>query len=145
MVESRHIECTINTDEINSFQAKVPFFTFLKIENRWLSNVSLGYRNIIFSLNRLKFTLKLCLFCFQNFETFAVNYKTTNCKITTSRCLRQKTAICSTVSFNSFMKKVVSYKNQSIDMLSKLMDCFVYDRNLCHERVKGMNYRVIIT
>ena len=54
MVEWRHIECIINIDEINSFQTNVPFFTFLKTENRWLSNVSWGYRNITFSLNGLK-------------------------------------------------------------------------------------------
>ena len=54
MAESSHIECIINIDEINSFQANIPFFAFLKTEKHWLSNVSWGYRNIIFSLNGLK-------------------------------------------------------------------------------------------
>ena len=43
------------------------------------------------------------------------------------------------------MKKVLSYKNQPIDLQSKLIDWFVYDRNLCHEAVKGMNYPANIT
>ena len=59
MVESRHIECIINIDEINSFQTNVPFFTFLKTENCWLSNVSWGYRNITFSLNEIKVYIEI--------------------------------------------------------------------------------------
>ena len=43
------------------------------------------------------------------------------------------------------MKKVLSYKNQSIDLQSKLKDWFLYDRNFGHERVKGMNYPTKIT
>ena len=31
----------------------------------------------------------------------------------------------------------ISYRNQSIDLLFKLMDWFLYDRDFCHERVKG--------
>ena len=30
----------------------------------------------------------------------------------------------------------LSYKNQSIDLLRKSMDWFLYDRDLCHERIK---------
>ena len=30
-----------------------------------------------------------------------------------------------------------SYRNHSIDLLSKLLDCFLYARNLRHERVKS--------
>ena len=41
---------------------------------------------------------------------------------------------------NSFMTESVSYKNQSIDLLFKSMDWFLYDRDLRHERV---NWRVI--
>ena len=41
---------------------------------------------------------------------------------------------------NSFMTESVSYKNQSIDLLCKSMDWFLYDRDLRHERV---NWRVI--
>ena len=37
---------------------------------------------------------------------------------------------------NSFMREVLSYRNQSIDLLSKSMDRFLYDRGLRHERVK---------
>ena len=33
-----------------------------------------------------------------------------------------------------------SYRNQSIDMRSKSMEWFLYDRDRRHERVKGMNY-----
>ena len=29
----------------------------------------------------------------------------------------------------------LSYKNQSIDLLLKSMDWFLYDNGLCHERV----------
>ena len=36
---------------------------------------------------------------------------------------------------NSFMTEVPSYINQSIDLLCKSIDRFLYDRYLCHERV----------
>ena len=64
MVESRHIECIINIDEINSFQTNVPFFTSLKTENRWLSDVCWGYRNITFSLNGLKVYIEIMFVLF---------------------------------------------------------------------------------
>ena len=64
MVESRPIESIINIDEINSFQTNVPFFTFLKTENRWLSNVSWGYRNITFSLNGLNVYIEIMFVLF---------------------------------------------------------------------------------
>ena len=38
-----------------------------------------------------------------------------------------------------FMTQVLSYRNKSIDLHSKLMDWFLYDRNLRHERVKGLS------
>ena len=34
------------------------------------------------------------------------------------------------------MTEVLSYKNQSIDLLSKSMDWFLFDRELRYERVK---------
>ena len=38
--------------------------------------------------------------------------------------------------FNSFMTEVsIIYRNQSINLLCKSMDWFLYDRNLRHERV----------
>ena len=33
-------------------------------------------------------------------------------------------------------QRSLSYRNQSIDLLCKSMDCFLYDRDLLHERVK---------
>ena len=33
-------------------------------------------------------------------------------------------------------RKSLSYRKQSIDLQSKSMDCFLYDRNLRHERIK---------
>ena len=36
-------------------------------------------------------------------------------------------------------RKPISYRNQSIDLLSKSMDWFLYDIGLCHERVKPLN------
>ena len=39
-------------------------------------------------------------------------------------------------SCNSFMTKVLSYRNQSINLQSKPIDWFLYDRELPHERVK---------
>ena len=30
----------------------------------------------------------------------------------------------------------LSYRNQSIDLLCKSLECFLYDRDLVHERVK---------
>ena len=37
--------------------------------------------------------------------------------------------------FNSFMRWSISYRNQSIDLLGKSMNWFVYDRDLRHGRV----------
>ena len=37
---------------------------------------------------------------------------------------------------NSFIKQAPVYRNQSIDMQSKSMDCFLYERDLRHERFK---------
>ena len=44
---------------------------------------------------------------------------------------------------NSFRGEVsLSYRNQSIDLRSKSMDWFLYDRDLRHERVKAKeNYQ----
>ena len=40
--------------------------------------------------------------------------------------------------FNSFMtERSISYRNQSINLESKSMDWFLYDRDLHHEKVKG--------
>ena len=39
--------------------------------------------------------------------------------------------------FNSFMRRPQPYRNQSIDLQSKLMDWFLYDNGLRHERVKN--------
>ena len=43
---------------------------------------------------------------------------------------------------NSFMTEVPRYRNQSIDLLSKSVDWFLYDRDLRHERVKWKNSEV---
>ena len=40
--------------------------------------------------------------------------------------------------FNSFMTEAVSYRNQSIDLLLKSLDWFLYDNGLRHERVKTL-------
>ena len=45
-----------------------------------------------------------------------------------------KTITLSSV-FNSFMTKVPSYRNQFIDLQSKSMNWFLYNRDLRHERV----------
>ena len=37
---------------------------------------------------------------------------------------------------NSLMTEVLPYRNQSIDLQSKSMDWFLYDKDLCPERVK---------
>ena len=44
--------------------------------------------------------------------------------------------------FNCFMTGSVTYGNQSFDLLSKLTDWFLYDRNLRHERVKAWEERL---
>ena len=36
-------------------------------------------------------------------------------------------------------RRALSYRNQSIDLLRKSMDWFLYDNNLRHERVKLVN------
>ena len=38
-------------------------------------------------------------------------------------------------SLNFYMKKFLSYRNQFIDLLCKLMGWFLYDRSIRHERV----------
>ena len=40
---------------------------------------------------------------------------------------------------NSFMTEALSYRNQSIDLMRKSMDWFLYDNGLRHERVNS-NY-----
>ena len=37
-------------------------------------------------------------------------------------------------------QRSLSYRNHSIDLLSTSMDWFLYDRDLCHERVNSYNY-----
>ena len=34
-------------------------------------------------------------------------------------------------------RRSLSYRNQLIDLQNKSMDWFLYDRDLCHERVEG--------
>ena len=41
--------------------------------------------------------------------------------------------------FNSFMTESLSYRNQSIDLLCKSMDWFLYDTNLHQERINALN------
>ena len=43
-----------------------------------------------------------------------------------------KSIFCLTISW----RRPSSYRNQSIDLLCKTMDWFLYDNGLCHERVK---------
>ena len=38
-------------------------------------------------------------------------------------------------------RRQLSYRNQSIDLLRKSMDWFLYDNDLRHERVKGIKFR----
>ena len=42
------------------------------------------------------------------------------------------------VFFNTSCRKSRSYRNQSVDLQGKSMDCFLHDRDLRHERVKGI-------
>ena len=35
-------------------------------------------------------------------------------------------------------RRSLSHRNQSIDLLCKSLDCFLYDRDLCHKRVKDL-------
>ena len=41
------------------------------------------------------------------------------------------------------MTEVTIYRNQWIDLLSKSMDWFLYDRDLRHERVKALFWAFI--
>ena len=45
-------------------------------------------------------------------------------------------SICMTVPLTLSWRRTLSYRNQSIYLLYKLMDWFLYDRDLRHERVK---------
>ena len=47
------------------------------------------------------------------------------------------TAWFRTIFINSFMMEVVIMENQSIDLLCKSMDLFLYDNGLRHERVNS--------
>ena len=50
-------------------------------------------------------------------------------------CLSQK--------INFSWRRSLSYRNQSIDLQSKAVDWFLYDRDLRHERVRERNLDVI--
>ena len=41
-------------------------------------------------------------------------------------------------------RRLLSYRNQSSDLLSKSMDCFLYDNGLRHERVNGTNNKATV-
>ena len=41
-------------------------------------------------------------------------------------------------------RRPLSYRNQSGDLLSKSMDCFLYDNGLRHERVNGTNNKATV-
>ena len=41
---------------------------------------------------------------------------------------------------NSFMTESLSYRNLSVDLLSKSMDWFLYDKDLRHEKRVKQNY-----
>ena len=38
----------------------------------------------------------------------------------------------------------LSFRNQSIDLLYKSVNCFLYDRDLCHERVKVTLWKILL-
>ena len=44
--------------------------------------------------------------------------------------------------FNFFMTRSLSYRNQSIDLQSKSMDWFLYDRDLYHERLNMITMKI---
>ena len=43
-----------------------------------------------------------------------------------------------------FHERPLSYRNQSIDLLCKSLDWFLYDNGLCHERVKFVYVHIFI-
>ena len=43
--------------------------------------------------------------------------------------------LCNLLSLTLSWRRPLSYRNQSIDLLCKSMDWFLYDNGLCHERV----------
>ena len=51
------------------------------------------------------------------------------------KVIRKGTDKCERL-FNSFMTEPLSYRNQSIDLLCKSMDWFMYDNCSRHEKVK---------
>ena len=42
-------------------------------------------------------------------------------------------------------RRSLSYRNQSIDLLCKAMNWFIYDTNLRHEKVKGLRVNIPIS
>ena len=66
-----------------------------------------------------------------NFELFSDNIK-------------RDILFCGDPRFNSFMTGPLSYRNQSIDLQSKSMDWFLYDKGLLHERVKTNKNELIL-
>ena len=57
-------------------------------------------------------------------------------------------AVCDVINFEITLdllltlswRRPLPYRNQSIDLWSKSMDCFLYDNGLHHERVKLFSY-----
>ena len=42
-------------------------------------------------------------------------------------------------------RRLLSYRNQPIDLQNKSMDCFLYDNGLRHERVQNHSRRLVLT
>ena len=53
-----------------------------------------------------------------------------------SKCLRKFQTVIQAI-FTLSWRRCLSYRNQFINLLCKLMNWFIYDRHLHHERVKG--------
>ena len=52
--------------------------------------------------------------------------------------VKPSSSVCLTLSW----RRPLSYRNQSIDLLSKSMDWFLYDSSLRHERVKTISFLI---
>ena len=64
--------------------------------------------------------------------------------VTSRRKIRNISCSHSSQNFTLSWRGPLSYRNQSIDLLGKSMDWFLYDNGLCHERVKKPRSGIIL-
>ena len=100
------------------------------------SNIYLQFFSIIWESLSLSENFVFCLTSTTCSGCFVLKFavKLVERSIRSNRPILFNESPCLTLSW----RRPLSYRNQSIDLQSKSMDCFLYDRGLRHERVKRM-------